>query len=55
MCLCARELGGWRTLCGVGEGDPRPGSGLGEMSEVMGGQAPGLERVMSGLEKVGAL
>lgn len=28
---------------GDGEGDPRPGSGLGEMSEV-GGQGPGLER-----------
>lgn len=54
VCVRARELGGWGTLCGIGEGDPRPGSGLGEMSEV-GGQEPGLGRRMSGLEKVGAL
>lgn len=54
VCVRARELGGWGTLCGVGEGDPRPGSGLGEMSEV-GGQGPGLGRRMSGLKKVGTL
>lgn len=54
VCVRARELGGWGTLRGVGEGDPRLGSGLGEMSEV-GGQGPGLERMMNGLEKVEAL
>lgn len=44
MCLCEREIWGvGEHYMGVGEGDPRPGSGLGVMSEVRG-QGSGLER-----------
>lgn len=44
MCLCEREIWGvGEHYMGVGEGNPRPGSGLGVMSEVRG-QGSGLER-----------
>lgn len=44
MSVCERESWGAGGLyVGDGEGDPKLGSGLGEMSEV-GGQRPGLER-----------
>lgn len=44
MSVCERESWGAGGLyVGDGEGDPKLGSGLGEMSEV-GGQWPGLEK-----------
>lgn len=53
MSVCERESWGvGEHYMGAGEGDPRPGSGLGEMSEVRG-QGPGLEGKMNGLEKWG--
>lgn len=44
MSVCERESWGTGGIyVGVGEGDPKLGSGLGEMSEV-GGQWPGIEK-----------